>query len=298
MDYSYKESQPAFDGKEDGFVLVSVIWIAGLLAVIATAFAITVRSHTLGGSNNIYNTQAEYAADGMALFTALKLASPASPAPQLEPNGEPVFCNWSEGATVSVSVQDQGGLVDLNTASPELLDVLFRSLGADAGKSISMIGALQNFRDPDSLTSDGAAEPVTFPGKTYGPKNAPFAITAEIDQIPEIDEAMFHRLMPLVTVYSQQSGIDPAVAPQHLLELLGATGETATSPTRFSSPSPAKTFSIDVTAELKNGARYRRLAIISILRQPDRPFATLEWTRGGDSGDPARLPNNGSACIN
>ncbi len=58
-----------------GFVLVSVIWIAGLLAVVATAFAITVRSHTLAGSNVVYNTRAESVADGMALLPRYRLAA-------------------------------------------------------------------------------------------------------------------------------------------------------------------------------------------------------------------------------
>lgn len=277
-----------------GFVLVSVIWIAGLLAVVATAFAITVRSHTLAGSNVIYNTRAESVADGMALATALQLATIANVNELLKLNSATTYCKWSSDIAVTISIQDQGGLVDLNTASPDLLKTLLQGMGADEAKSAGIVTALRDFRDPDSQSISGGVEPAIFPGKAYGPRNAPLAVPEEIDQVPELDDTLFHELMPFVTVYSQQSGIDLSSAPQKLLDLLG----TRESALRFSSPSPAKTFSIDVTAELKNGSRYRRQALISLLHQPDRPFAVLAWRRGGDNGEASTLPADGPACLN
>ena len=293
-----KSSDLHSDSKNAGFVLVSVIWIAGLLAVVATAFAITVRSHTLAGSNIIYNTRAESVADGMALVTALRLANPANPDMPLKLNGETATCKWSDEIAVAISVQDQGGLVDLNTASSALLDTLLRGLGADGAKSAEIVAALQDFRDPDSQSASSGFEPAVFPGKTYGPKNAPLDVSEEIDQIPELDDALFHKLMPFVTVYSQQTGIDLSFAPQKLLDLLGARNHASENALRFASPSPAKTFGIDVIAELKNGSRYRRQALISLLHQPDRPFAILAWRRGGDTSETPPLPVSGPACFN
>ena len=297
MDASFTRrntSENNLESSDAGFVLVSVIWIAGLLAVVATAFAITVRSHTLAGSNIIYNTRAELVADGMALVTALRLASSANANESSKLNGEPNHCRWSDDIAVAISIQDQGGLVDLNTASPSLLLALMRGLGEDDLKSAEIVAALQDFRDPDSQSASGGIEPAYFPGKAYGAKNAPLAIPEEIDQVPELDDALFHKLMPFVTVTSQQSGIDLSSVPQKLLDLLGTRDAAA----RFASPSPAKTFSIDVTAELKNGSRYRRQALVSLLRQPDRPFAILAWRRGGDPGEAPPLPTNGPACFN
>ena len=277
-----------------GFVLVSVIWIAGLLAVVATAFAITVRSHTLAGSNVSYNTRAESVADGMAIVTALRLSAPANVNELPKLNGELAYCQWSNDIAVAISIQDQGGLVDLNTASPELLKTLVQGIGADEAKAGEIVAALQDFRDPDSQSASGGIEPAVFPGKGHGAKDAPLAIPEEIDQVPELDDALFHKLMPFVTVTSQQPGIDLSSAPLKLLDLLG----TRESAARFASPSPAKTFSIDVTAELKNGSRYRRQALVSLLRQPDRPFAILAWRRGGDTGETPPLPTSGPACFN
>jgi general secretion pathway protein K len=280
---------------EGGFVLVSVIWIAGLLAVVAIAFTITVRSHTLAGSNAIYNTRAEYVANGMALATALKLASANDARSIFSLSGTPTVCSWSNEVSVSISVQDQGGLVDVNTASPELLAALLEGVGTNENEARDIARALQDFRDPDSISSSGTSEPALFPGKSYGPKNGPLAIREEIDQLPEIKESFFDKLIPFVTVHSQQPGIDLAVTPPALLALLRSNGDTMA---RFTSPSPGKLFLIDATAGLKNGSRYHRQALVSVLRQPDRPFAILAWQRGNNAADAAPVSAGGLPCIN
>lgn len=283
---------------EKGFVLVSVIWIAGLLAIVATAFVITVRSHTLAGSNVVFNTKAELVADGMTILTALRLATNSGAEKLPKPNGETIRCRWSNDVAVAFSIQDQGGLIDLNTSSPELLNVLIRSTGTGETRSQEIVAALRDFRDPDSLSSIGGDEPVTYPGKSYGPKNAPFDVPEEIDQVPEVDDALLHKLVPHLTTYSQQSGIDPALAPKPLLDIFKNASSPNHSPSRFTSPSSNKTFSIDVMAELANGSRYRRMAIVTLLGQPDRPYAILAWHRGRGSEQLAPLSANGVSCLN
>lgn len=298
METMNNSSNATARGYEDGFVLVSVIWIAGLLAVVATAFAITTRSHTLAGSNAIHNTRAEYVANGMALATALKLAGASDARSIFQLNGANTFCKWSNDISVSISVQDQGGLVDLNTASPKLLEALLRGVGASEIEAGKIVEALQDFRDPDSISSSGGSESVLFPGKSYGPKNGPLTVREEIDQVPELKDEFFDKLIALLTVHSQQPGIDFSVAPPALLDLLGHTGSTNDALVRFASPSPGKIFLIGATAVLKNGSRYHRQALISVLRQPDRPFAILAWQRGGNAEETIPISSSSKPCIN
>lgn len=281
-----------------GFVLVSVIWIAGLLAVITTAFTISVRSHSLAAGNAFYNTRAELVADGMAMVAAYKLANAVDASQRPKLNGEPTHCGWPDGISVSITVQDQGGLVDLNTASPDLIGALLQGFAVDKSKSAEIMGALHDFRDADSISALGGDEPAAFPGKPYGPKNRPLAVPEEIGQLPELHEALFDKLMPLVTVSSQQPGIDLARAPRQLLDILGINDVNGAAAQRFSSPSPANVFSIDVMAELSNGSRYRRQALVSLLRQPDSPFAILAWRRGGDAGEAVPAPTGRLPCFN
>ena len=94
---------------EPGFVLVSVIWIAGLLAVMATAFTIGIRSYTLAGRNVIQGERAQAIADGMVMLAAYKLASEDLLGSPHVAAGAAELCQWSTSATVSVTIQEQAG---------------------------------------------------------------------------------------------------------------------------------------------------------------------------------------------
>jgi general secretion pathway protein K len=278
---TFRKRLPRYPAGDSGFALVSAVWISGLLAVMATAFVIVVRSHILAGNNIISNSKVELVANGVAIATAFGLADPASAGQKIAANGERTRCAWSSDISIDISVQDQGGLIDLNTASPELLTVLFRGLGASEAKAGELLNSIRDFRDPDSLSENGGEEPRTYPGKSYGPKNGPFAETAEVDQIPGFEDALFQETMRFVTVHSQQSGIDLAAAPPALLDALTSKIGSPEQLNRFSSPSPAKVYSINVVAQAKNNARFHRQVMAAILKQPKRPFAILEWERGG-----------------
>ena len=261
-------------------MLVAVIWIAGLLAVISTAFVLSVRSHTLLARNVVFNTKAEYIADGMAKLLALRLATRVGDA-SFDRSGQTAFCLWSPDVSVAWRIQDQAGLIDLNTASPRLFAALLSGLGLQKINVSDVV----DFRDPDNAALNGGAENVSYEGKSYSSKNAPFAFTAEIDQLPGIDDLALKQLLTFVTIQSQQPGLDLAVAPEKLLKLLGASGRFDLVLSTFHSPSTQKTYSIEILVQTIQKSRFYRRVDVSLLLQPDRPFAILAWERGRDSSD-------------
>ena len=273
---------------EQGFILVSVIWIVGLIAVMGTAFAMIVRSHTMTVSNESYNSKAEAIADGVTRYAIIQLLKPNVAG---DVNGTHKFCSWDEKASVSISLQDQGGLVDINTASPQLLEKLLLGLGEDAAQSARLLEALNEFKGPLQQAHLDLSD--LYPNKSFGPKHEALISLDELDQIPGFSQQLLQKLRRLVTVYSQQTGIDPSKAPSDLRDILGPIAV----PAEFTSPSAQKVFSIDVLSELHNGARFHRQAIIVILGQPDRPFSILSWQPKYED-DPKRLPTNNPPCIN
>lgn len=186
----------------------------------------------------------------------------------------------------SIAIQDAGGLVDLNTGTSDLLLRVLPAAAGDNTTGKSLFAELKDFRDADTASQGGGDEPVTYPGRNYGPKNGPFAVAEELDQLPSMTEETLRALVPQTTASSQQPGIDPTRAPPKLLALLGGDAQ------KFQSPSPGRVFRIDVMVELANGTRDRRLADISLERQPDRPFAILAWQRGGDPSGVAPMPGD------
>ncbi len=283
---------------ERGFVLVSVIWIAGLLAVMATAFTIGVRSYTLAGRNVIQGERAQAVADGMAMFEALKLASLDLSGNTQLASGIASICQWAESAMVTVRIQDQGGLVDLNTASPVLVERLFAGLRLAAVDSTALQASLRDHRDPDHDTQAGGLEPEFYPGRKHGPKNAPLSVAEELDQIPGLTDKIRATLRRVTTVSSQQIGIDVELSPIELLKLLHVSGPADPAALAFASPSPRRIYSIEASTELPDGSRFTRRAMIALLRQPERPFAILAWQQGVWSGDTSSGAAAVEACLN
>lgn len=276
---------------QQGFILVSVIWIVGLIAVMATAFAITVRSHTLTIGNNLYNAKAEAISDGIVRYLIAQMLRPDSANSANRSDGSASLCSWADVANVSYRIQDQGGLVDVNTASPALLQKLFAGLRLDALKQDALLEALNTYKTPSSQSNLGSTQ--HYSSKNFGPKNQPLLSLDELDQVPVFSSEILRDMRPLATVYSQQTGLDPSRAPAGLLKMLGSESV----PVEFTSPSPKKVFSLDVLTELRNGARFHRHVMIAVLGQPDRPFSILSW-QPKYQDDPARLPANNPPCIN
>lgn len=277
---------------DSGFILILVLWIAGLVAAVALAFTLVVRSQSLSSANRAHLARAELAADGLARLVAYRLAVAPAPAEAHALDSSVSYCRWDEDATASVAVQDAGGLVDLNTASPELVQALLRAATKDRESAELLFAELQDFRDADTVAQAGGSEPASYPGRGYGPKNGPFAVPEELDQLPRMNEGLFKTLVPLTTTLSQQPGIDLSRAPDPLLSLLGSEAQ------RFQSPSPGRMFRIDVMVELQSGTRFRRIAQVSLERQPDRPYAVLLWQRGGDPGETPAMPAAAPSCFN
>ena len=279
-----------------GFVLVAVIWLAGLIAVMTTSFIAKVRIDALMAANVIQAEKAELMADGLARLTAWRLAKGDA----LPANAASIQCRWREAALVQISIQDQAGLADLNTMPDAYFEAFFKALGKTPEQSRALAQAISDFRDADSDGGNGASEPKFYGGQTFGPKNAPFEAAEELDQLPGFDDALYRATLPLVTVHSAQPGIDPATAPAILRQLFKEqpkgdfTGQLAS----YTGASQGRAFAIDVRAQGKDGGRFRREAIVVVLRQPERPYAILNWKRGQDwTGD---LPAAASAkpCFN
>jgi general secretion pathway protein K len=263
---------------QKGFALLFVIWVSALIAAVATGLVIKVRTNTLVAANIGQSEKAKRIADGVTRLLALRLSEQKA----FASNGVAFSCDY-DGTRVVYLVQDQAGLVDINTAPDYLLIELISRLGGSPASAKLVTDAIFDYRDPDQTAREGGAEPATYAGRNFGPKNAPFESVEELDQIPGLEDAQYRKLIELVTVNSFEAGIDPAVAPPELRRIFdqGAQGDFTGALASFVSRSQKRSFELDVRATLKEGGRYRRKALVFVTGQPDRPFAFMSWQRGG-----------------
>jgi general secretion pathway protein K len=264
---------------QKGYALVFVLWVCALIAMVAAGLVTKVRTNAIVAANIDKSAKAEAVADGVLRLVALRL----SEGRQFQKNGAVDSCDY-DGVLVEFVVQDQAGLIDLNTAPGFLLTELFARLGENTTAAALLTDAIFDFRDADQIAQDGGAEPQLYSNQKYGPKNAPFETVEELDQIPGINEELYRRMIELVTVNSFEAGIDPDMAPAELRQLFEQPprGEFVGMLSSFGSRSQKRAFGIDVRVTFENGGRFRRKALVYMTGQPAHSFKVLEWKRGTD----------------
>jgi general secretion pathway protein K len=215
-----------------GFALLSVLWCVGLLAAVAAVLLRAVHADLTQARTGLALARAQAAADGEARLAIIRAL------------GDPLMA-WDGQARGGVAFQDEGGLVDLNSASPALLAAMLQKTGVSSDKAAAI------------LASRGPSEAPT-----------PFYSTLDLARVPGISPGLAKRLRPWITVHSGQAGIDPAAAPAALAADLPA-------PARMDSRHAVVRISAQAAVD---GVIAYRIADVRLTRQGALPYRILTWT--------------------
>ena len=192
-----------------------------------------------------------------------------------------------EGAVISVAIQDELGRIDLNQADVPLLAGLFRGTG-QAGEATDMIvDRISDWRDPDDLRRLHGAEGAEYAkaGFSGRPRNAPFQSVEELKLVLGVAPDVYRRVEPFLTVYSNQSTIDPRFAPREvLLALLGGDGMRGALPAAGQDVGvieplvslDGRAFKVQIDFTLGE-ANVSRQAVIRLTGDPEKPYWLLSW---------------------
>jgi len=285
--------------RNNGFVLVSVLWLLALLTLVMLVLLTAVRLDVRAAGQLTRHAEAEALADGLMRLVALRLGDrdrrPLADA-GLARDGTPMRCEHASAA-VAIAVTDVGGLVDLNAVSPNLLAWLLRGLGVAPEKAAALAATIADFRDEDDVPSVNGAESAAYRahGLGHGPKNAPFETVTELDQVLGMDLALLDRLRAVATVHSRQPGIDPSVVPAELLSAAAAAAASSRTnvaaasvmlgaptaadiPSEFRIASRVRAYRVTVGVQLPVGGRFAREAVIEPGRTAPLGFWVREWT--------------------
>lgn len=301
---------------DSGFALVAVLLALGLLAMVATTFMLAVRAHVRSVAATSAAARAEASADGgvsLAVHDVLAVREDRTRARRFPVDGTAVACLMDGGARLLVTVQDEAGLVDLNSAAEALLVALLRGSGFSEGDALKLSHRILDFRDRDDERRAAGAESADYAAAGLpGPKNAPFDAVDELAQVLGADAALLDLLRRAVTVHSGLAGVDPKVMTASSIAVIargGAAGlagfasiarpvERGALPARFVEISPSQVFRIRSTAELPDGGRFVREAIVDLGPRRARSHAFRRWTRGAiDAVDLAMLQDKPAAAL-
>lgn len=254
--------------RERGIALPLVLWTLMLLSLIAASLSGDAREALRTARNAAAAARAEALADGGVLLAVQALLD-VRPEARWHADARPYDLTLPEGK-LRIRIQDAAGLVDLNTGAEELLAGVLVQVGLDPAQARALTEAVSARRA----------------------ETGPFEDVGEIRRIPGIPPAVFLRLERLLTVHTGQIGVDPLTAPREILLALpgvepaqvdallaareGDGGAMAELGGEWAAASPRRVFSVMVEA-VADGATYRRLAVLRILRMPNRPFVIHVW---------------------
>jgi general secretion pathway protein K len=288
-------------GKQRGIALILVLWLTILLAVIATAFAYSMRTETLAARNAVSLAQARGLADGAIMRVAFELMRPRTPTETWQADG--VVHYWDEGdAHVAANAIDESGKIDLNVASDALLKGLFQSAGGlDADAAQRIVDVIDDWKDADDLRRPNGAEAADYraAGLSYKPANAPFENVAELQRVLGMTPALYAAVADNLTVFSKAPGVNPAFASRAvLLAIPGATADVVDTylrqrqdalaqrlplpafPVAGVAAAPTNLWRIRAEVTMPDGVAYIREAVLRPGGDVLHPVTVLAWQEG------------------
>jgi general secretion pathway protein K len=291
--------------KERGIVLLIVLWVVMLLSVIALSLSASTRSEVRTVGNRVEAARAQAFAEAGVNRAILALLT-TDPAERWVADGR-IYDMAFVGQRVQVLIQDERGKIDLNTGTAELLRGLFAASGLTAEESDALTDAILDWRDEDDLRRLNGAEDADYrdAGLPYGAKNAPFDTVEELQQVLGMTLALFSRVEPALTVYSQQAGVDMTTAPAEVLRALpgmdpdaveailaarvagaqqGAKSEPAVAGDagtgRPAIGLAGRVYTVRARVRTEKGAVFIRDAIVRLTGNAEKPYWIHAWKQG------------------
>jgi general secretion pathway protein K len=205
---------------ERGFVLVAVLWVLAALAALATVFSafLANSARAIAVNDNALQTEALVSAAVELSAYQLRVAGDARP-------GRGGFRTRLNGANLSISYISERARIDLNNAPKPLLSGLMSVLGAGTEQANEYADRIIGWRSRAAAGNTGNEDALyRAAGRSYGPRQAPFAHVNELSLVLGLPPALVSRALPFVTVFSGGEGVDVAdAAPEVIAALPGMT---------------------------------------------------------------------------
>ena len=242
-------------GREGGFALLLVLWSLALLALLISQLASTARTELQLTSNLRSAATLEAQVEGVVQEVAFHLLDRS--ATGWIADGR-IYRLQLEGGAANVQAFDEGGKVNPNTATPDLLRALLRALGVDGARAEKVAQAIADWRTPfqDDAQAEARLAVYRQSSRNYGPAGLPFIALDELLLVPGVTDDLLARLRPHLSVFTQGNP-DPVLADtvvRGALQSIGISVERRPRP-----PADMRVIAILVTAAAHGAKMSRRV---------------------------------------
>lgn len=274
---------------KDGFVLVAVLWILGLLSAAVSIYAIFVINSAKGLPFYNERLQADALVSAALELTAYHQLNAAPPSRPTQ--GQ--FSFRLGGANVAVEFQSEVARLDLNAAPKPLLAGLFVALGANRSDAEMYSDRVVSWR-----TSPSPGDKLSAPGRAntgYRQREGQFPHPYELTLLPGLPPALAQRALRFVTVYSGRPEVNVRDAAPEVLAALPGMSErlvTAVLMQRQTSPQDGEALlellgaskqyatlegnnalRVRANVAFDNGRRASSEVVILVFQAGDQPFS-------------------------
>ena len=191
---------------EAGVALVTVLWFVALMSALAVALV------GLGRETALTSRQAVLAADTrIAMAGAVEIAAATLWHERFPASGT---LRWRQGRrAISVRAIPEGGKIDLNAASEDLIEGLAATVIEDPRAAQELAHAIFAWRtsNPERRPAGGEADDHARDGGVVRPRDGLFRFVDELRSLRGVDPTLFSRLAPAVSV--QHGRTDPEGYP-------------------------------------------------------------------------------------
>ncbi len=275
-----------------GIALLLVLWACTLLAILLGGYAAMARTEGLQARYQFAQTRAHYAAEAGLMRAIYGLHDPR-PRQRWIGDGRPYTFQYDQ-ASVVVHATDEGGKVDLNTNTPEVLEGLFRAAGLPPDQARRLAFRVVDWRSTAGITNgpDGQRAAYAAAGRDYAPRHGPFATIEEVQMVLGMTPALYRQIAPVLTIWAGNTSPNPNTAPALVLQALpgiapqqraaiqAARGKGAHDPGL--ALGNGTTHSIESEATLADGTRAVLRATVRMQSglAGVKPYAVLRWQEG------------------
>ncbi len=290
------ELEPGHRG-DRGWALVSVLWTLSMLALMAAATeALTVTSYRIE-QHAMVEARAQSALDAAIVRAVLGIAD-TRPQERWRVDGAGQTFVF-ESAALNISVQDELGRIDLNTASSSLIRQLLLATGLSLDQANALSDRIFDWRSTSGLKSLNGGTDADYQAArlAYGPRHGPFQTVDELKLVLGMTPQLFAKLRPALTVYSRRAMFDPNVAPREALQALypndpqkidqilraregdpNAVLHLGYRPGVIDSQIPLGGRAFSISAGFTIGRRtFKRYAVVELTGDDKRPYFVLAW---------------------
>lgn len=191
---------------EAGFGLISALLFMLLISAAIAPLAIAGRVQTLVSAYTHERREFEILADGLARTIYALDAD------------ENVPLRWQRCETARhvfyVDIQDQSGLVDLNSAGPQLLQFGFRATGLDETDALAAATLAERYRS----SSGGGAGDIS--GSPVDLKHAPFEDVSELADMINAETGTLSMAPRVFTVFNKTDTVAMRHVDDHLRQII------------------------------------------------------------------------------